>query len=534
MKSQTTFTPDLTEAEFYTREIIEDFDHKPETIRSINPRDRTLIGEVELTATSKAEELIEQAREAQRAWMRRPLDRRLNRAKAVTQEVLNWRKDLLELLIDETGKSKIEARQELWNACQETRHIARETLSRLGPVKNKKRLSFSPGWTATWEPLGTVLIIASAYEPLHTTLAPAIAALIAGNAVLVVSDRRAPLTVQSVANIAATAGVPDALWQSITCDPPLIKVLASQVDAVVSYGEASLTKEIARQQGPRMIPILGRWNTQDAMIVLNDADVEEAAKAAVRAACTGGGRGHRTLRRIYVQELATDPFIDAVVEEVGALRQLPQSDPEQLEMSPLFEPGDLEKMERLIEEAITAGARLIAGGRRRPKSRGLYFEPTVLSHMDESMALWQEDAPGPIVAIATVRSFSEAQMRIRKHAGHSAVSLFTKTPELAKGLAKRLDASAVGVNKVVEQLPINAPMIRACKSGAADPIGAARLQALSRQALTMEARQPIRHLHALLRRTGPAQKERLLDGLITLTHRQGWTRKAVELFLSPR
>ncbi len=529
MKTHTTFTPPLHQSESRPKESEEDLSEGQ--LRSVNPVNRRIIGEVEVTAPEAALEVMERAREAQRAWMRRPLSYRIERARSVFQDLLNWRGELLDLIVDETGKSAVEARWELWNTCEEIAELCDQGEEKL---RTESRASwFSPVGTceSSWHPLGVVVVVASAYEPLQTAVGPALSALIAGNAVVIVADRDSPLTVQSVANIAATSGVPDALCQAAIGGRRLVDALADRADGIVSYGSSTVTRRLARRQGGRMIPVLGRWTTRDVMVVLSDADIKAAARAAVSASCSGAGRRRRALRRIYVQDTVLDPFVDAVVEEVGSLRQLHRGE-ETLQVGPLFEEEDVQKIEHLVQEASTGGARLVAGGRARPRCQGAFFEPTVLTGVDETMGLWTEDVPGPVVAIAQIRAPAEAVMRTRSVEGYGAVSIFSKSRTVAQDLARRMKAPVVGINEVVCDVPASAPMVRGCIDGPYDPVGADRLRPLSRRVLQVERRWS--GLARVLEARSPEKMERFLDSAIALVHRRGWVRRTVETVWPPR
>lgn len=534
MKTQHTHTPPLDEVNLDTGAEAPQTpnDGAREELHSVNPADRTVVGKTALTAPDPAVEVLERAREVQRSWRRQPLAHRVRRARSLFHHVLDWREELLDLLIDETGKNNLEARWELWKTCEEVQDLMSNAPEKL--ETNHQGRWWTPGRRSewSWKPRGVVLVVASAYDPVQTAVAPALAALIAGNAVVMVADRRSPLVVQSLTNIATSGDVPEHLWTGLVGGQKLIDTLADRVDAIVSYGDATQTRRLARQQGDRLIPVLGRWTTRDVMIVLNDADVERAARAAVCAACGGAGRRRRALRRIYVQDSAVAPFVDAVVEEVGALRQGENGRDEPMNVGPLFEREELETMERLVDQASQAGARLVAGGRARPRCPGLFFEPTVLTGVDESMGIWQQDAPGPVVAIAPVNAPAEAVRRTCDGDGYGAVSIFSRNRDVASNLADRLQAPVVGINEVVCDVPASSPPVCGTFDGPRDPVGADRLRPLSQRILKVERNWSA--LPHVLETHRPERMVKTLDAALSLVHRRGWVQKMVDAILPGR
>ncbi len=483
---------------------------------SFNPVDRSVVGEVELTPASQSDTIVEQASDAQRAFQRRPLDERIKIGRRLVSQVLKWRTELLELMVDETGKSTLEARWELWKTCDEAGELLSQAKKRISGDRTRQWWRPHRVIESTWQPRGVVLVVASAYEPLQTTVAPALAALLAGNAVIVVGDERAPLTVKSVTNIAAGVTGQESLWTGWVGGRRLVDSLADRVDAVVSYGPPMMTRRLARRQGDRTIPVIGRWPTQNAMIVLNDADLDRAARAAVFGACSGAGRSRRAIRRIYVQDSVADLFVDSVVEQMGTLHQGSDGDGDnrKRQIGPLFEPRDLERLESLVDDACRSGARLIAGGRPRPRCRGTYFEPTVLTGVDESMRLWREPAPGPVVAISSVQAPADAARRVRDIPGYGTVAIFSANQQVARNLAIRLEAPVVGINEVVDDLRAASPTVQGTFDGPIDPTGADRLEALSRRVVTVERR--LLGLPKVLETRHAGRTEKALDAAMSV------------------
>lgn len=530
MKTQNTTTPAIDEAtNLEGTRIPADESHR---LRSINPADRTVIGEAKLTSPAEATELCERMRQAQRAWRRRPLSRRVRRARSIFWEVLEWRRELLELVVDETGKNTLEARMELWATCREVTEMLAEADSMLSADTEGRWWTPGRRVETNWSPRGVVLVIASGFEPVHTALAPALAAIIAGNAVVVVGDETAPLVVESLANIANATAIPDGLCYGVVGEKRLIDNLADRSDAIVSYGSSALTRRLARRQGDRLVPVMGRWKTRDVMIVLNDADIDRAARGAVYGSCGGAGRNRRSLRRIYVQESAVDEFVDAVVEQLGGLQPTSPDRDDEFAVGPLADREQLETMEELVDDAARSGARLVAGGRARPRCRGTYFEPTVLTGVDESMRLWQEGTPGPVVAVAPVHAPAEAVRRTRDVDGYGAVSIYTSNRNVARNMANDLRVPVVGINDVVDELPPASAPVCATAGGPIDPIGADRLRALSTRRLEIEGGwTPVAEV---LRSRAPQRMEKTLQTAISAVHRRGWIQNAVDAVVPGR
>lgn len=490
---------------------------------SLNPATGVALGEVEVTSGEQVEEIWLRAQEAQRHWRRQPLKERIRRCEELFQEVLSWRGQLLELVEDETGKGSRESRRELLKACEEIEALFEggEEVLKARTLKRTLRGQLSQ----EYQPRGVALVVASAYEPLSTVLVAGIANLIAGNGVIVVAERRSPLTVTSLGNIARSLELPEGLWQTVVGGRTLVDKLAEKADLILSYGSALQARRLARAQGRRMVPLIGRWPSRDIMIVLGDGQCEAAARAAVEDGCGGGGQKMRALQRIYVQESIHDRFVDALIDELAKWRRRDSPSQGRYSVGPLLEASDLERIESLVRDATRKGARLLAGGRRRPRQKGYFYEPTILTSVDESMAIFSEEAVGPVLAITTIGAPVEAVQRSAGAESLGMASIFSESPTVASDLARRLDAQYVCINEGFASLPVQDLEGLACLDGPLDLRGVALLREISASQVLFQARRsPLREKIKKRILESHLEEEELLERKISILYRRGLAR----------
>lgn len=521
MKTETGFA--LTRRDIEEVSAPRDFQVEEGKLLSFHPALGVPLGEVALTPVEEAGEVVLKAQEAQRSWERRPLRERIKGGEEVFQEVLTWRGQLLELLEDETGKAPMEARRELLTMCEEVEAILKKAPQELTPKTRK--VSWMKEERRQNRPRGVALVVASAYEPLGTTMAAAVANLVVGNAVIVMADGCSPLTVSSLGNIATGLDLPEGLWQTVVGGRSLLDKVAGEVDVILSYGSAVVTRRLARSQSRRMIPVYGRWPTRDVMVVLSDADMVRAARAAVRDACGGGGQMGRALGRIYVQDTAQDRFVDALIDELARWRRQDATSQERFLVGPLLEERMLEGIERLVEDATARGARLISGGRRRPRQKGNFYEPTILTGVDESMGLWNEAQAGPVLAVAALRAPIEAVHRTAELASLGVASIFTESRTVAEDLADRIQADQVTINEGFEALAVQEVRTQACLNGPIDVRGVALLREVSR-AQVIRRRGSNFFLEKIEEKlmANPLYQEEIMNRRISMKYRRGLER----------
>jgi acyl-CoA reductase-like NAD-dependent aldehyde dehydrogenase len=184
------------------------------------------------------------------------------------------------------------------------------------------------------------------------------------------------------------------------------------------------------------------------MIVLEDADVDFAAHAAVWGAMFNAGQTCVSVERVYVLEPVYDQFVQAVVRDVQAL-QVGAGDGKSF--GALIDEQQLAVTERHVRDAVAAGARALTGGQRTDKS-GSFYPPTVLVDVDHSMACMTEETFGPTLPIMKVGSVDEAVRLANDSEFGLSASVFSRDVDRAKEVALRLDCGAVNINDVITNL----------------------------------------------------------------------------------
>jgi succinate-semialdehyde dehydrogenase/glutarate-semialdehyde dehydrogenase len=150
-----------------------------------------------------------------------------------------------------------------------------------------------------------------------------------------------------------------------------------------------------------------------------------------------------SVERVYVVDAVADAFVERVVAETRSLRQ---SDEGPSDVGPLFRAEQMAVVERHVADAVAKGARVLAGGRRNPRLRGLFYEPTVLADVTSDMAVVREETFGPVLPIVRVRDEAEALRLANESAYGLTASVWTRDRARGVALARRLEAGSVCVN----------------------------------------------------------------------------------------
>ncbi|WBU38137.1 succinic semialdehyde dehydrogenase [Homoserinibacter sp. YIM 151385] len=387
------------------------------------------------------------ARAAQRAWAARsPAARRriLLRAHGL---LLERRELLLDAVQTETGKTRGQAFEEIFNAAAATRYAAvaapgvlRERPRRAGiPLVIRTRVGF--------EPKGLVGIITPWNYPLSLAVMDAAPALATGNAVLMKADDQGALSILLARRAFLDAGVPAGLWPVVAGPGAEIgSAVIDAADAVCFTGSTATGRTVAQRAAGRLVSASLELGGKNPVIVLDDADPERAA-ADVAAACfAAAGQLCVSAERVIVERGIADAFVPAFAARVASLR-LGTGYDYRSDVGSLATAAQLERVTAHIDDAVAKGAAVLAGGRHRPELGPYVVEPTVLADVTADMACHAEETFGPVVAVTVVADAREAVRLANEGEFGLNASIMSGSRARARRVARGLLAGSVNINE---------------------------------------------------------------------------------------
>jgi acyl-CoA reductase-like NAD-dependent aldehyde dehydrogenase len=346
----------------------------------------------------------------------------------------------------ETGKPPAEALTEVVVSVDLIRFYASKAERHLRPRR------VQPGWMLwkrAWvgrEPYGVVGAITPWNYPFVLPMDCVTPAIFAGNAVVIKPSEFTPAAALLIPELCREAGLPEGLVQVVTGDGSAGRALVdSGVDRLVFTGSTRTGKQIMASAAERLTPVTLELGGKDAAIVLEDADIERAARGVVFGALFNAGQTCLSIERIYVARGVHDAFARRVVTLVEDLRVGHDSD---VDVGPLVTDAQVAVVERHVRDALEKGARVLAGGRRQEPGSSVFL-PTVLVGVGSSMDVVSEESFGPLLPIIAVEDDEDAV----RHCNESGYGLFASvwTRDRARGIriARRLRTGGGSVNDVL-------------------------------------------------------------------------------------
>ncbi|MCP5190185.1 MAG: aldehyde dehydrogenase family protein [Pseudomonadales bacterium] len=392
---------------------------------------------------------IARARAAQPAWAATSMKARAAIVERALGIVLEMQDEIIDTVVAETGKARTDAMSmEIFAVADSLCYYAKNAGRFLAPRKRRVHglIGLMKQLRIVYKPLGVIGLITPWNGPFVLLMNQATQAILAGNTVVAKGSEVAPFSAYLAQTIFTRAGLPEGVLQVLLGDGETgAAIVRGGVDKVSFTGSVTTGRKVAQECASRLIPCTLELGGKDAMIVCADADLERAVDGAWLGSCMNSGHYCCGTERIYVVEQVYDEFLQRVLEQGKHLRQGQHHGWDE-DIGAIFWDRQLAIIEAQVEDARAKGASILMGGRRNPELAGLYYEPTVITGVDNRMDIMCEETFGPILCIQKVASEEEALALANDSEFGLNGNVWTRDKDKGYRLAAAIDTGSCSVN----------------------------------------------------------------------------------------
>ncbi|MEM7195941.1 MAG: NADP-dependent succinate-semialdehyde dehydrogenase [Pseudomonadota bacterium] len=415
------------------------------TIDVTNPADGSVIGNVPMMGAEETRRAIEAARVAQIEWRSRLPKERATILRKWFELMMENQEDLAQLMTLEQGKPLLESRGEIAYAASFLEWFAEQAKRVNGEVipqhQADKRL------IVIKQPVGVCVAITPWNFPAAMITRKVGPALAAGCSVVVKPATQTPYSAFALCELAEKAGVPAGVISVMTGSSREIgeEMTSNPTVRHLSFtGSTEVGRVLMRQCSDSIIKVALELGGNAPFIVFDDADVDAAVEGAMMSKYRNAGQTCVCSNRIYVQSGVYDEFSEKMATAVAAMKVGSGFD-DGVTQGPLIDNAAVEKVEAHVEDAVSKGATVVTGGQRHELGH-TYFEPTLLTNVDKSMAVAREETFGPLAPLFKFDDEDDAVAQANDTEFGLAAYFYSRDLARTWRVSEALEYGMVGIN----------------------------------------------------------------------------------------
>ncbi|MDR3032302.1 MAG: CoA-acylating methylmalonate-semialdehyde dehydrogenase [Kitasatospora sp.] len=421
-----------------------------------NPATGQVSGTVDFASAAEVDTAVAAATEAARSWRHASLSRRTQMMFAFRELIRANTGRLAELISSEHGKVASDAAGEVARGLEVVEFAC--GIPHLLKGSYSENVSTRVDAYSIRQPLGVVAGITPFNFPAMVPMWMFPIAIACGNSFILKPSEKDPSASVVLAELMAEAGLPDGVFSVVHGDKTAVDALLTHpgIAAVSFVGSTPIARyvyETGTASGKRVQALGGAKNH---MVVLGDADLDNAADAAVSAGFGSAGERCMAISVVVAVDQVADALVGKIAERVARLRVGPATD-EQAEMGPLVTGPHRDKVAGYLESAVQDGATLAVDGRNHAVTGGdpggFWLGPSVLDHVRPQMSCYTDEIFGPVLSIVRVLSHEQALDLVNANPYGNGVAIFTNDGGAARRFVSEVEVGMVGVN-----VPIPVPM----------------------------------------------------------------------------
>src|SRR6266704_656676 len=420
------------------------------SIQTINPTTGEVLETFEAYKQEQINEALEQAHQAFLRWRMASFSERAKHLHSVASHLRDHKHELARTAVLEMGKSITEAEGEVEKCAWNCDYFAGNAERFLADEKVATNATES---YVAFRPLGVILAIMPWNFPYWQVFRFAAPALMAGNTAVLKHASNVSRVALEIERIFQEAGVPQGVLRTVLVPGSETRKLIAdpRIAAVTLTGSEAAGVEVAAASGHVLKKTVLELGGSDAFIVLEDADMDQAAQVAVTALFQNNGQSCIAAKRFIVVEAVAEAFERKFVEAVSKL-QVGNPLNRETRIGPMAR-GDLrDALDRQVRASIQMGARVLLGG-KPIEGKGYFYAPTIVTDVTSDMPMFREETFGPAAAVIHARDTEHAVELANDSVFGLSCNLWTRDLEQARRLASRIAAGSLFINGMTTSDP---------------------------------------------------------------------------------
>ena len=416
-----------------------------------NPATGKETGRVDNTDMSQIPQMFVKAKAAQAQWAALSFKQRAVEIQKMKTYIISHVDELAQTVSSSNGKTRVDALATEVLPCslacdwyaKNAEKVLKEKRVQSGSI-----LFINKRSAIQRKPRGVVGVISPWNYPLSIPFGEIIMGLMAGNAIILKVAAATPSVGEAIGKIIAAGNLPDGLFQQIVGSGGAVSkaFFDNDIDKIFFTGSVPVGKQLMVQAAEKLTPLSLELGGNDPMIVLEDADLERATNGAAWAGYQNGGQSCGGVERVYVHESIFDDFVSLLAAKTKALRHGNGSEGFNVDVGAITTQGQLNTIKQHLEDAVNAGATIVAQSQPVGDQNGFFHPATLLTNVNEEMLTLREETFGPIIPVQKFKTEEEAIQMANASDLALTSSVWTKDNARGRHVASQLESGVTTIN----------------------------------------------------------------------------------------
>lgn len=413
-------------------------------IKSINPSNYEIIGEVEVSSENEIKTAVKNAQKAKQDWKELGVKGRAIELRKLYKVFESNQEEYAKLGSQEMGMPITDSRYDLEDGLRYFKWYLDKANKYLSPEKTINTKEYSN--TVYYEPYGVAAVIVPWNFPFSNVIWQVIPNLIAGNVVVFKNSEESILCGKKIDEYFTQAKLPKGVFQQVFGDGKVGDTLVNQNINLISFtGSTKTGQRLYQLAAKKMIKAVLELGGSAPGIVFEDADIDIVIESIDFNRYGNCGQICDGLKRLIVHESVADNLLSKLKKVVES-KTVGDAADESTQIGPLVAKRQLALLEVQVKDALNKGAKIVAGGKRPPDLKGAFYQPTILTNIKSNMRVWQEEVFGPVLPVMTFTSTHQAIELANDTDYGLGGYIFTQDKKRAQTAARDLETGMVSIN----------------------------------------------------------------------------------------